>query len=220
MNEKLARFCAQAGMALPDADLPLGCVIMASGLGKRFGGNKLLADFCGAPLIERALAATDGIFSRRVVVTRHREVERLCREKGIEVVLHSLPLRSDTVRLGMEALGDGLQGVLFCPGDQPLLRWETVAALALQAQREPAYIWRTVYEGTPGSPVLFPRWAFPELMALPEGKGGGFLAKKYPEQVRTVPVRDPYELRDADTPADLAELLAHQPSCEADGLLP
>ena len=30
---------------------PLGCVIMASGTGQRFGGNKLLADFGGRPLI-------------------------------------------------------------------------------------------------------------------------------------------------------------------------
>ena len=29
----------------------LGCVIMASGLGTRFGGNKLMADFDGQPLI-------------------------------------------------------------------------------------------------------------------------------------------------------------------------
>lgn len=40
----------------------LGCVIMASGLGKRFGGNKLMADFDGQPLICRALTVTDGLF--------------------------------------------------------------------------------------------------------------------------------------------------------------
>ena len=52
----------------------LGCVIMASGLGKRFGGNKLMADFDGQPLICRALTVTDGLFSHRVVVTRHADV--------------------------------------------------------------------------------------------------------------------------------------------------
>ena len=82
----------------------LGCVIMASGLGKRFGGNKLMAEFEGAPLIQRTLDATEGIFARRVVVTRHREVEELCRRQGVPVVFHALPHRSDTVRLGLEAL--------------------------------------------------------------------------------------------------------------------
>ena len=62
-----------------------GCVIMASGLGRRFGGNKLLADFRGQPLITRAFAATDGIFDRRVVVTRYPQVARLCHQRGIAV---------------------------------------------------------------------------------------------------------------------------------------
>ena len=35
--------------------LTVGCVIMASGLSRRFGANKLLADFCGQPMLCRAL---------------------------------------------------------------------------------------------------------------------------------------------------------------------
>ena len=40
--------------------LPVGCVIMASGLSTRFGSNKLLAPFgpAGEPLLCRALDAT------------------------------------------------------------------------------------------------------------------------------------------------------------------
>ena len=58
--------------------LRLGCVIMASGMGTRFGGNKLMADFGGAPMIARILQATDGLFARRVVVTRHADVAAFC----------------------------------------------------------------------------------------------------------------------------------------------
>ena len=36
----------------------VGCVIMASGLARRFGSNKLLADFGGRPLLCRALEVT------------------------------------------------------------------------------------------------------------------------------------------------------------------
>ena len=55
---------------LLDLDQPfgrLGCVIMASGVGRRFGGNKLMADFQGKPLLQYALEATEGIFARRIV---------------------------------------------------------------------------------------------------------------------------------------------------------
>ena len=35
--------------------MKLGCVIMASGEGKRFGSNKMLADIYGKPLIARTI---------------------------------------------------------------------------------------------------------------------------------------------------------------------
>ena len=182
-----------------------GGVVMASGLGRRFGGNKLLALFRGKPLIQWALDITEGLFSRRVVVTRSREVAELCRRQEVPVVFHSLPFRSDTVRLGLEALGE-LPGCLFCPADQPLLSRETVEALAWHAAREPEWIWRTAWQGKAGAPVLFPRWAFPELRSLPEGKGGGAVAARYPERVRLIPVSGPWELADVDRPEDLRRL--------------
>ena len=184
----------------------IGCVIMASGLGKRFGGNKLMADFHGQPMICRILDATEGIFAQRVVVTRSDEVAALCRERGVRTVLHSLPYRSDTVRLGLEAMS-GIDRCMFATADQPLLRNETVAALALVSKDDPSAIWRTNCGGTHGSPVVFPNWSFPELQNLPEGKGGGFVVKKYPEHLHTVNVRDIYELKDVDSPEDLEELL-------------
>jgi molybdenum cofactor cytidylyltransferase len=205
----LAQLRSREDVFLADLDAPfgnIGCVIMASGLGKRFGGNKLLADFHGRPLIRCVLDATDGIFSKRVVVTRHAEVAQLCESCGIQTRLHDLPHRSDTVRLGLEALGE-TDGCLFATADQPLLRKETVASLALAAVNGPERIWRTVWEDTPGSPVIFPKWAFPELRALPQGKGGSFLIQKYPQCLGTVSARDPYELRDIDSPQDLEELL-------------
>ena len=156
-------------------------------------------------MIQRALAATDGLFSRRVVVTRHESVARLCREQNVEVVFHDLPHRSATVRLGLEALGE-LDVCMFLPGDQPLLRRETVAMLLENWMENPDRIIRPAYEENEGSPVLFPAWAFPELKDLPEGKGGGVVIKKYPGMLCRVPVADPFELADADTPETLEML--------------
>lgn len=183
-----------------------GCVIMASGLGQRFGSNKLMADFGGAPMLARVLAATD-FLQRRVVVTRHPDVADWCRRQGIAVVLHELPFRSDTVRLGLQAL-PGVERCLFCPGDQPLLTRTTVAALVRLSGEHPGDIVRPAVGGEPGAPVLFPARFFPELAALPQGKGGGYVAKRHPESVRLLPIENAGELADADTPETLAALLA------------
>lgn len=185
-----------------------GCVIMASGLATRFGSNKLMANLDGAPLIAHAIRATDGLFAKRVAVTRHEDVAKLCRTLGVEAIMHDEPLRSDTVRLGMQAIG-GCDTVTFIQADQPLISANTLAALLHGAEAHPELIWRVSFQGTPGAPVLFPAWAFDELRALPPGKGGGFAAKAHAQHVRCVEAASEWELFDVDTVQDLEALQAH-----------
>lgn len=204
----LAELCKRKDVFVIDMDDPfgnIGCVIMASGLGKRFGGNKLMADFYGKPMIHWALQASEAFRANRVVVTRHQDVAKLCRDMGVDVILHDLPHRSDTVRLGLEFLGN-LDACFFLPGDQPLLGRETMEAMVLQWNEDRTAIVRPYHHEIPGSPVLFPQWTFSELLKLPEGKGGGWVVKQHPECIKAFPVEDPWQLMDADTPETL-ELL-------------
>ena len=182
-----------------------GCVMMASGLGRRFGGSKLMVPFLGKPLLYWALSATDGLFSRRVVVTRSQEAAAFCAALGVETVVHDYPGRNDTVRLGLEAVGNVNQ-CLFCPADQPLLSRQTVESLLLCGQNSRGRIWRPCFQGTPGAPILFSWDYFDELKHLPQGKGGGVVAAGHGESVRTLPVADKRELWDVDTPENLTEL--------------
>ncbi|MGN0425698.1 MAG: NTP transferase domain-containing protein [Acetatifactor sp.] len=193
-----------------DLDEPFGktgCVIMASGLGRRFGGNKLMADFDGEPLIGKALESTEGVFAKRVVVTRSEEVARFCGERGAEVILHDKPRRSDTVRIGIQSMGEEITHCMFVPGDQPMLRRETVQSLALAARWDTCHIHRLRFGDRTGAPVVFPKGLFEELERLPEGKGGGYLADKYPEHVKYARALCGEELEDVDTREDLERLL-------------
>ena len=88
---------------------------MASGMGTRFGGNKLMAKLNGIPLIQYVIQATESRFEQRVVVTRHNDVTKLCHELDVAVALHNKPHRNDTVRLGMDAIGK-CDTVTFFPG--------------------------------------------------------------------------------------------------------
>ena len=60
-------------------------------------------------------------------------------------------------------------------------------------------ICRLAFNENAGAPVIFPACYYNELLTLPQGKGGGFIAKKHPAQ-------DEYELYDIDTPNDLIRL--------------
>ena len=120
---------------LDEPVLPIGCVIMASGLGKRFGSDKLTAFFQGNPMIAQILQATSSaLFASRIVVTRSRAVQTFCETADIPVLFHEFPDRNDTVRLGLTTLlqsHPNLSGCLFALGDQPLLSRETLETMAI-----------------------------------------------------------------------------------------
>lgn len=201
----------QNHMNLTPAASP-GCVIMASGLGRRFGENKLLALFHGRPLISHILEITASpVFSCRIVVTRHREIAELCQQHQIDFLLHQMPGQNDTIRLGLQLLlsrTPSLSGCCFCTGDQPLLTQDSLETLALTFTSQPDRICRCAFENRPGNPVIFPASLFQELLQLPNDTGGGYLIRRYPEQVLSVPVQSGWELEDIDRPEDMARLSA------------
>ena len=189
----------------------IGCVIMASGLARRFGSNKLLHEFHGAPIITRILdTMAKAPLAARVVVTRHPEIRDICDARQIPVILHDLPEQSDTVRLGVEHLLEtcpDMTGCMFAASDQPCLTIGSVEKLCHAFDAAPENIWRLAWQGTVGNPVLFPASTFGELLHLPVGKGGGAVVKKHPDLVRTVEVSGERELIDVDTPEILESLL-------------
>ena len=65
-----------AELCRKNARLPVGCVIMASGLARRFGSNKLLADFGGRPLLCRALEVTANVVSNYTFSLAVRQVRQ------------------------------------------------------------------------------------------------------------------------------------------------
>lgn len=188
--------------------LPIGCIIMASGTGTRFGGNKLLAPFRGKHLIENILDTVSQLnFAKTAVITRSQEVQSICAKRQLNSLLHTYPGQNDTVRLGLkEVYAPDTLGYIFCVGDQPLLSQQTLQKLCAAFLQEPQYIYRTIHNNKPGNPVIFPKKYAAELMQLPQDQGGSYLTKKYPEQVRLIPVQDAYELYDVDTAEDLQHL--------------
>lgn len=185
----------------------LGCVIMASGEGKRFGGNKLMADVYGKPMIGYVLEVTDGLFDKLVVVTRHQDVYDYCRKLGVECVFHNLPYRNDTVKLGVEALlsneKDTVEHIMFCVGDQPFIKKSTIEKMIDAVRKNPEHIIRAGFADSVGSPVSFPDSLFDELKRLPGKKGGRYLIDKYSDIVKVVQVSDLKELLDIDSRDDL-----------------
>ena len=186
-----------------------GCVVLAAGSARRFGGNKLAATVEGAALIRRALSAVPAErFSRVAVVTQYPEILALARDFSFTPVLNDTPEAgvSRSIALGLAAIGD-CPGALFLVADQPLLRRESVDALVTLWQGKPEGIAALGHGGVRGNPCLFPSRLFPELLALTGDRGGAAVIRRH-EGLLTLLEVDARELRDADTPEALAAIRA------------
>ena len=185
----------------------LGCVVMAAGNARRFGENKLAAEVRGRSLIRRALEAVPPeAFGTVAVVTQYPEVLELAEAFHFTAVENRHPDLgiSHTIRLGLEALGD-CDGAMFLVSDQPLLRQESVRALAELWQSRPENIAALAHGGVRGNPCVFPARFFPELLALAEDHGGNTVIRRHEEDHILLEVPE-QELTDVDTRAALNEI--------------
>ena len=182
----------------------LGCVVMAAGNARRFGGNKLSAELDGRSLILRALEAVPRpLFEKTAVVTQYPEVIALAERMGFQAVENPHPDYgiSHTVRLGLAGL-QNCDGVMFLVSDQPLLRRESVEALVRLWYTQPERIAALSHGGVRGNPCLFPARFFPELLALTEDHGGNTVIRRHEEALILLEAAAE-ELADVDTAADL-----------------
>ena len=186
----------------------IGCVVMASGLSARYGRNKLLETLGGRAVIVHTVQnlAAAGIVP--LVVTRSDAVSALMDRAGIACVRHDGPLKSDTMRAGLEALPPDAAGFLFMPSDQPLVRPDSLRRLAARFLENPARAARLGYGQIPGSPVLFPAACREALLAYRGDRGGADVLKSRRIPCDIVQAAHPWELWDVDTPEAMARVRA------------
>ncbi len=182
----------------------ISCVILASGTGSRFGGNKLMADLNGKPVISYIIESTEGIFKDRVVVTRDSQVKTLCDERGIRCIIHDMPGKNDSVRLGIEAVSDS-DGCMMCQADQPLVSPDTILEMAVRFSEDKEHI----YTLEDKSPAVFPRKYYDSLRNLPPDKGGKVIINENSSDVISLNACSKWETEDIDTKEDLEKIKAY-----------
>ena len=187
--------------------LKLGCVVMAAGNARRFGENKLAAQLRGRSLILRTLETVPPeVFEHVVVVTQYPEIMRLAGEFRFSAVYNEHPDYgiSHTIELGLTALRD-CDGVCFLVSDQPLLRRESVAALARCWKESPDKLAALGHGGVRGNPCIFPARFYQELLELREDHGGSTVIRRHEAELRLLEVPEE-ELADVDTAEAMRDL--------------
>jgi molybdenum cofactor cytidylyltransferase len=174
------------------------------------GPNKLLAPIDGAPMIARVVDAFLASKAERVIVVLGHQAEQVrAALAGRDVTFVENAAYEEglgaSLRAGIEAVGDGVDGALVGLGDMP-----RVAAAHIDALIEafdpagPATIVVPVHDRKRGHPVLWSARHFAEMRKLGGDVGARGLLERHADAVRAVPIDDDAVHLDVDTPEMLA----------------
>jgi len=194
-----------------------GALILAAGLGTRFGGRKLLAPIAGKPMLQHVLDRADHAGLAPVVVVLGAdadadELEGTCSWRDELRVRNPSPELglATSVRIGLRRLRSlPVQRVAVLMADQPFL---TAAQLfAVIGARGQIVVPR--YGGQPGNPVVLDRSVWPLASALEGDRGFSQVFGAFPNLVTFVDVRGANP--DIDAPDDLRRSGRQHPGVSA-----
>lgn len=192
--------------------LKVGAVLLAAGEGSRLGRiPKCLMRLQDEPLISRHLTALRHCGIDEVIVVTgyyYADIETVARDFPVTVMRNPHPEvgQQSSVRLGLEALGEGFDLVMVVLADQPLLGGEALSEL-IAAYKHRATGTCIVYpevKGQRGNPVLFSGQLITELLASHQTLNVRQFIDHNPALVHVHLTDNDQFILDIDTPDDVA----------------
>ena len=187
-------------------------VILAAGEASRFGQPKQLLDWRGRPFIQAvAESAMEAGLSPVIVVTGAAADSVESAVEGLPVIIARNPHWQDgqasSIQAGIAAVPTAAGAAMFLLSDQPQVTPQVIRALGeAHAAGLPPIVVPMIRDERRGTPVLFDRSTFADLLALRGDVGGRGIFSKH--RVHYLPWHDGRLLLDVDTPEDYRRLIA------------
>jgi molybdenum cofactor cytidylyltransferase len=183
--------------------------VLAAGLARRMGRQKLLLPLRGRPLVRWSVEALGRHVDDLIVVTGTDADAVRAALEGLTIRFvenpHPEAGQGSSIAVGAAALPSTTTAVIIALGDQPHMPEDVVPALLSAWRRTGRAIVAPVYRGVQGTPVLFAAEVFPELTALTGDAGARGVVGARPERVARVALDTAMPV-DIDTPEDFARL--------------
>jgi len=186
--------------------LKISAILMAAGLSRRMGADKLLLEYQGRSLLQRSIdLLSDLPVYERILVTTKARVGSITVPQDLQLVINRSPEngQSESIRLGILA-ATGTH-YLFMTADQP--RLTPVDLKPFLELLEPDSIIYPVINNRPDSPTLLPAHFKPELLALSGDTGGRVVRDAHPEICHAIVPERPENFVDIDYMEDYQKLI-------------
>ena len=190
-------------------------VVLASGLARRFGANKLLEPFRGKPLLRWVVeAALRSRLSSVGVVLGHEHnrvreaLADLIGEQRLIITINDSYQQgqSASVIAGLSVVPLSSAGAMFLVGDQPLLDFHVINRLISAFEASAGGICYPSCCGRRGNPVVFASRFFDALRQLRGDVGGSVVIEAHRDAVVPVIFDDELPFHDIDRRDDLRRL--------------
>jgi probable selenium-dependent hydroxylase accessory protein YqeC len=185
-------------------------IILAAGLSKRMGVDKLLLPVGGVPLIERVIsAASKSKLGEIVLVCGSDAIASIGRRYGAKIVKNVSPMlgQSHSVKLGVEGSRSSADGLMFLVGDQPLINESIINDMIESFTPGLFSVAVPLYNGKRGNPVIFDSAHSEMLLGLRGDSGGRVLLEKLKGNITTVEFTDEKSGFDIDTREEYERVL-------------
>jgi molybdenum cofactor cytidylyltransferase len=188
-------------------------VVLAAGASRRMGqANKLTIPVDGTPIVACVVdTLREGGVEKVLVVTGHapEEIRDALGDRDVEIV-HNPDYEEgmgSSVRTGVSAIRNDVDGVLIALGDMPWVSTDVIGRLldAFTPDGDLS-IYIPMFGRKSGNPVLWGSRHFPELRQLSGDVGGKALFHRHAEAICYVDVESAAVNIDIDTPEALHEL--------------
>jgi molybdenum cofactor cytidylyltransferase len=185
----------------------LAAIILSGGASSRMGSPKALLSLPGAgeTFLDRLIGVLGAHASPVIVVLGHESDRiRAGSARASEAVFVTNARYQEgqlsSLQCGLAAVPHVAEGFMFTPVDIPLVRPETVEALAIGFEREAGRPLLAIprCEGRRGHPVCCARELIPEFLALPAHAQARDVIRRHAAQTCYVDVDDTGILRDID----------------------
>ena len=181
-------------------------ILLAAGVGSRFGSQKLLARLSdGRRIIDASVANLAGVCGGNIVVVTRRDPDlmHVLQTLGCKIVINENAEQGmgTSIAVGVAAK-PAASGWLIALGDMPSIRVDTMVAV-INAMRGGAPIVVPTMAGKHGHPVGFSAKYFARLQSLTCDIGAREIIKADANLVEEIYVDDAGIFADIDTPADL-----------------
>ena len=187
----------------------LFAIVLAAGAARRFRATKQLADYCGEPLVCRAMRLSEAVCAQRsVLVTGSdwRRVHDACAPlEGFFVRNEAFESgMGGSIACGVRTVAGTADAVLLLLADQPLITASYLQQMIVAWNESDTTIVCSEFAGGVGPPVIFPARYFDDLMSLEGDTGARVLIDTHHEQVIALPSEA--AAIDIDTVDDLDKL--------------